>query len=185
MASTRTDSLVRGASAHDLKDALRRLLVEADDEFVPPLSSRTSTVQSRLAPRDTAGSVEAYLEALLEQQLLVAEIPTSGVVGFASYRPGHTVDVPGHPRRGPLCYLSTIVVSRAARGFGVGRQLYLALLAAAAGVGQPLTTRTWSGNDAHIALLRRVGLSEVLRLPDDRGPGVDTFYFSTPWGGPR
>jgi ribosomal protein S18 acetylase RimI-like enzyme len=166
--------LVRRAVPRDREDALRVLLTAADDEFVPPLSSRTSTVQQRLGPaQQRAAGIGAYLTALLEQDLLVAE-DGGELLGFLSYRPGHVVSVPGHDPLGPMAYVTTIVVAAAARGRGAGRALYRGLLAEAAG--GAVATRTWSRNDAHLALLASLGFVEAIRLPDDRGPGLDTVY---------
>ncbi len=40
-----------------------------------------------------------------------------------------------------------------------------------------ISTRTWSQNDPQINTLMKKGFSIVKRIPDDRGPGVDTLYF--------
>lgn len=171
-----TDPRVRGASPARVEGSLRRLLTEADGDFVPPLSARTSTVQTDLGAARPAAGVEPYLTSLMDQELLVAE-QGGDVLGFASYRPHHTIDVAGHPPIGPVCYLTTIIVSRGARGSGLGRALYGGLIAAADRIAEPLATRTWSGNDAHIALLTDLGLAEAIRLPGHRGPGLDTVYY--------
>lgn len=166
---------VRRAAPGGLAPDLRRLLAAADAEFVPPLSARTSTTQQTLTPSSVVGGpgLDAYLAAVLTQQLLVAEAG-GAVLGLLSWRPDHTVVVPGHDPLGPLAYVTTVVVAPAARGQGAGRALYVALLRELAG--GPVATRTWSRNDAHLALLASLGFVEVVRLPDDRGPGLDTVY---------
>ncbi|MBD3778460.1 MAG: GNAT family N-acetyltransferase [Micrococcales bacterium] len=165
---------VRRAAPGALPGDLRRLLTEADEEFVPPLSTRSSTLQQALRPQHVrAAGIDAYLAAVLEQQLLVAEADGS-VRGFLSWRPDHTVAVPGGTPFGPVAYVTTVVVAPAARGQGAGRALYAALLRELAG--GAVATRTWSRNDAHLALLASLGFVEVVRLPDDRGPGLDTVY---------
>lgn len=165
---------IHRAAPSDHEAALRTLLTAADEEFVPPLSARTSTVQQQLGPAQRrAAGIDAYLAALLEQDLLLAE--DDGVVlGFLSFRAGHVIAVPGHAPLGPLAYVTTIVVEAAARGRGAGRALYRGLLAEVAG--GAVATRTWSRNDAHLALLASLGFAEAIRLPDDRGPGLDTVY---------
>ena len=175
-----TDTRVRPAAARDHADALRRLLADADDEFVPPLSARRDTLEARLGPeRAQAAGIDRYLAAVLEQQLLIAQDVT-GVVGLLSYRPGHVVTVDGHDPVGPAAYVSTIVVAPRARRRGLARALYEALFDEARHEvgGGAVATRTWAGNESHLTLLAHLGFVELIRLPDDRGPGVDTVYLS-------
>lgn len=40
-----------------------------------------------------------------------------------------------------------------------------------------LYTRTWHTNYAHLKVLDKLGFSEIARLPNHRGPGMDTVYF--------
>ncbi|MBO3101914.1 GNAT family N-acetyltransferase [Cellulomonas fengjieae] len=170
---TSTDFRVHPAAPRGLDDALHGLLTGADEEFVPPLSSRTGTLQSALGPATARAGIDAYLAAVLDQELLVAQ-DVDGVLGFLSYRPDHVVAVDGRRPIGPVAYVTTIVVAPTARGRGVGRALYRALLDGPAG--RAVATRTWSGNASHLALLASLGFAEVIRLPDDRGPGLDTVY---------
>ena len=170
----KTETRVRPVAARDTADALRRLLTDADDEFVPPLSARGSTLESLLGPeQERAAGIDDYLAAVLEQQVLVAQ-DASGVVGFLSYRPGHVVTIDGHEPVGPAAYVTTIVVAPTARRRGLARALYEALLDEVGG--GAVATRTWSGNASHLTLLAHLGFVEAIRLPDDRGPGVDTVY---------
>ena len=46
--------------------------------------------------------------------------------------------------------------------------------------GRPIALRTWSTNAAQLRLMEKLGFTCVLRLPDDRGPGVDTVYYRLP-----
>jgi len=39
-------------------------------------------------------------------------------------------------------------------------------------------TRTWSTNIAHSTILSRMGFSELSRVKDERGAGIDTVYFA-------
>lgn len=167
---------VRAASPTDLREPLHALLTAADQEFVPPLSARTSTTQSELSPeRPRSDGVDPYLTAMMEQHLLVAE-QGDEVVGFLSYRPEHLVVVPGRQLLGPLAYVTTIAVHPTARGRGVARALYTSLIERS-GEGR-IATRTWSSNDSHIALLGSLGFVEAIRLQNDRGPSMDTVYYA-------
>ncbi len=166
---------------------LWRLLVAADREFVPPLSSRNDTTQADLdgapAADAPAPGPTAYLASLLEQDLLVAEAG-GRVVGLASFRPHHRVTLPDGAVLEPVTYLSTLIVDAEARGLGVARGLYALLDEVAAAVGAPIVTRTWSTNHAHGRVLAAVGLRELARIVDDRGPGVDTVYYVKETGAP-
>ena len=166
------------AQVQHLTADLRRLLTAADTEFVPPLSARTGTLDQQLGPaKASAAGVESYLAALGQQSLLAA-YDHARVIAFMSYRPGHVVQVAGHDPLGPLAYVTTVVVAPSARRRGLARAMYETLLAELDG--GPVATRTWSGNTAHLNLLADLGFDEVIRLTDDRGPGVDTVYLARP-----
>lgn len=164
--------------------SMHALLLEVDREFVPPLSSRESTLQADLVTAAGSGpGVERYLTALMGQGLLVVGSSGDPFVGFASFIPGHVVHVVDHVPLGPYHYLTTIAVAHRARQRGAARALYEALLTTAGHAREGVATRTWSGNRHHIALLRSLGFAEVIRLQNDRGPEVDTIYFARDWDG--
>ena len=166
-------------------DALLALLTDCDDEFIPPLSSRESTVQKDLSPGETAAPQQdtervlplSYCEALLKQHFYIAvdddrDDPEERFVGFLSYIPHHTValscgDVTG-------AYVSTIIVRKDFRCLGITRRIYGTILAEA---GEPVFTRTWSTNHAHLHLLQSLGFQLIETIPDDRGPDIDTVYY--------
>lgn len=164
-------------------EAIWQLLLAADEEFVPPLSTRESTTQAALRPATQAeddamgeGPVQ-YFEALQDQQFILArEKRSSAVVGFLSFRAGHRLPAPAP--EGHHLYVSTVIVGRDHRRRGITRAMYQRLLAEAALLGQGVATRTWSTNTGHLRLLEQIGIAEVLRLPDHRGTGIDTLYLA-------
>ena len=149
-----------------LVPGLERLLLEVDNDFLPPLSSRSSATQRSFGcGYYPSMNVRPYLESLLGQRLVTAS-DGSGLVGFLSWAPS---DDGG-------AYVSTIATSRRLRGSGVGRGLYEAFEAACDA--RVATLRTWSTNWTHLRLLRELGYEEVSRIANHRGAGVDTVCLS-------
>lgn len=154
------------------KQDLWALLVEADAEFVPPLSSRTQTTQTALSGGEKAAAPRQYYLGLLQQAFLLTE-ENGRVVGFLSYKPNYRLRANGMDL--PCNYISTIIVSKAFRNRGLTGNMYRKLFELSENT--PIATRTWSTNAAHIALLGKLRFRELLRIPDDRGKGIDTVYF--------
>ena len=159
------------APSHVVGD-VERLLKEADEEFVPPLSLRVSSVQSEFKSSGP-GDVSSYLKALLGQGLVVAKEPSGSVVGFLSF----VRDFLFSGKR--WVYVSTIIVRRVSRGLGVAGNLYRELFSRFPDV--PVLTRTWSGNDVHMKVLKKLGFEEIKRIPGHRGKGIDTIYMAKVW----
>lgn len=142
----------------------------ADREFVPPLSSRASTTQSNLSAVESTGVPAEYFEALMAQSLIIA-LDDAGVLGYMSFVPQREMKL--HGQSFSADYLSTAIVAPEGRNRGVCRAMYSVLT----GRGNDVITRTWSTNYAHIHLLESLGFSELERLKNDRGLGIDTVYF--------
>jgi ribosomal protein S18 acetylase RimI-like enzyme len=157
-------------------DAIWSLLEIADGEFVPPLSTRTGTEQRQGLDERSRDDLTTFFEACLDHEFLLAE-QADDVVGFLSFHDGYEIEeLQGYV---PSNYVSTVVVHPDHRRKGYARQLYQHLFEALPpAVEQPyVTTRTWGTNDSHIALLEEFGFETLSRVPDDRGPGIDTVYF--------
>ena len=153
-------------------EAVHALLVEVDEEFVPPLSARTSTHQSSLSGCEGAGpsGVSAYFGELLAQPCLLAE-EEGRLCGFLSYIERYELpwlDV-------PCVYITTVASAPAHRGEGVASALY-SMIEKRAGT-RPVLLRTWSTNAAQISLLEKRGYMLVRRERNGRGRGIDTLYF--------
>ena len=158
------------------KDEIRELVIAADKEFVPPLSSRSGTTQTDLSPDggQSAGIPEQYFEALLGQSFILAE-QDGKMLGFMSYIPSRIVDLDeDHFLIGE--YVSTVIVSKEARGNHLCERMYHDLFGCSP-TGYVIT-RTWSQNHAHLAILRKLGFTCVYTIADDRGPGLDTVYYA-------
>ncbi len=145
----------------DMYDSVVDLLSSVDDEFHPPLSERDKA-------EENGGGVEGYVEATLDQHLLLASVE-GRETGLMLYR---REDVPGVDDGS--VYVETIAVKPGYQGTGVGRQMYDKLFDLYPA--SSISTKTWESNNSHLGLLESFGFREVHRIPDDRRGGVDTVY---------
>jgi len=74
---------------------VRRLLESCGDEFVPPLSTRTSTHQTDLYGREGQGTQTGGYFFELEQQPFILALSGARVVAFLSYIVGYPVECGG------------------------------------------------------------------------------------------
>lgn len=151
-----------------------KMLEAADNEFVPPLSFRSSSTQQNLSGNtQNADGIQQYFTQLKGQRLAAA-FEKGQLIAFVSYKENYTcTEIPQDAL--PNIYISTLVVSPSARGKGVTKALYNKLFAEYEGVN--IFTRTWSTNTAHIKILEGYGFSIIKVLENDRGNGIDTIYF--------
>ena len=160
----------------DYQSQVYGLLKLCDNEFVPPLSQRTSTTQQTLSEVVSArenGPV-SYFEVLREQSVIVC-MENGCLAGFMSFRAHHICEDVGD--NVPTIYVTTVIVDPAYRGKGLTDLMYSKLLQIAKSREIPVSTRTWSTNYAHLRILARLGFYELLRIQDGRGPGIDTVYY--------
>lgn len=152
--------------------AVLALLADADAEFVPPLSARTSTHQADLlgASGGDASGPLAYFRELAQQPFLLAE-EEGRVLGFLSYIEGYRLPW----LEGRCTYVTTIVTAKEHRGEGVASALYGALGEHACPA--PVLIRTWSTNAGQVHLLGKRGYEALRREKDARDKGIDTLYF--------
>lgn len=165
-----TVSPLSGPALADRRDELLELVRAADEEFVPPLSSRGGTTDTDLsdgADRD----IEPYFAQMTAQSLIAAVDKVGRVAGILSYIPDRILD--NGDEEVASDYVSTIIVGTDHRRRGVARSLCRELMTRET----PISTRTWSGNTEHLELLADLGFVLWKRLPDDRGLGVDTVYY--------
>ncbi len=157
-----------------------RLLQTYGEDFVPPLSQRESTCQQGL--RDNTHSSPqgpvAYFEEMKAQCFLLA-VEGDAVAGFLTFRRGYIPEVLSHRKEEGLLglYITTIIVDAAYRRQGLARGFYHRLMTLFPQRRRLLSTRTWGGNISHISLLEKLNFSGPIRIPDDRGPGIDTVYY--------
>lgn len=158
---------------HAVYREVLQLLYLADQEFMPPLSSRNGTTQKYFSAAKSGDGILTYFENLKEQRFVVAR-ENGKLLGFVSFRENYWCgEIP--PEELPNIYISTLIVAPEARGKGVTGAMYQALLSAY--YKENVFTRTWSSNAAHIRILEKFGFSRWLVLENHRGNGIDTVYF--------
>ena len=155
------------------QEAIRQLLILADQEFVPPISARTSSTQMDLAPGGT-GSVDAYYETIRDLPVVLA-LDGDRVVGFMHFRFDHTCD---HISYLPNAYACTSSVHPDGRGHGLMQKFYCAIIEAYPE--RMVCTRTWHTNLGHLHILHKLGFTETCCLENDRGEGIHTVYYALP-----
>ena len=158
-----------------LSEQMLKILTEANDEFVPPLTSRNSTTQSDFLQKSESDKAVpyAYFDMLKEQKALVMR-ECGRVVGFMSYKTDYENAVITKDFI-PNVYISTVVTDKMFRHRGVTKGLYEALFERYRD--KNIFTRTWSTNLPHTRLLGGFGFAEFKRIKYDRGDRIDTVYY--------
>ena len=156
---------------------IRELLSAADDAFVPPLTDASRSTISRAGDGPGPASIEGYVDDCLDRPLLGA-FDAGRLVGFASLETHH--DSEPLADYTPTTHVSVLVVDESARGQGIATRIYKHLLDELPDElpQSAVSTKTWSTNHAHIAILESLGFECVHRVVDDRKPGVDTVYYA-------
>ena len=149
-------------------EQIRKLLEEVNEEFVPPLSTRTNSTDNSLSMRKEGRGIDPYYQSIKSQENILA-LEGDRVLGLLSF----VREFPFKDKK--WVYVSTIAVRKQYRNLGLGKGLYSYLLNLFPS--DPILTRTWTGNDAHTNLLTALGFKEVERMKDHRGKGIDTIYF--------
>ena len=156
-------------------DVFYKMLEMGDDEFVPPLSARSSTTQKDLSGgKKNENGIKAYLDGMLGQNMLVCE-EGGKICGFVSFKNDYTCDCIKNTDK-PNIYISTALVNPDFRGRKITAKMYEYLFNENAD--KNIFTRTWSTNIAHTKILLKFGFSELLRIENDRGCGIDTVYYA-------
>ena len=151
-----------------------QMLELADNEFVPPLSSRSSSTQHNCFENSkNRDGIKEYFEQLKTQRF-AAVFEAGALIAFVSYKENYScLEIP--QKELPNIYISTLIVSPSARGKGVTKALYGRLFSEYENVN--IFTRTWSTNIAHIKILEKYGFEVIQVIENDRGNGIDTIYF--------
>lgn len=152
--------------------SLELLVEEVSDEFVPPLTTRSSTTQAVLASASGSASTSYFDELLMQHCLLLIEC--GQLQGFLSFRTFHRDT--RLPQIGICIYVSIISVRPAARGRGLARLLYQKLLELPEKFPAWILLRTRSTNTHHLQLLDTLEFKHLLTVPNDRDPGADSIY---------
>ncbi len=155
-------------------DGIFQLLIECAGEFVPPLWQRSSSTQQDLHGSSSSSKIPSeYFESIRKQSAFVA-IDSGRVVGFMSFRKNYICkEIPRSFQ--PNIYITTVIVDPVYRNRGITGEFYEKLIDRFAGY--HIFTRTWSTNNSHSRILSSRRFFEHKRIPDDRGPGIDTVYY--------
>lgn len=165
--------LLSAAEVEEYRRAFLEMMLEADGDFVPPLSQRFVPNDKSEGAADTKNGILRYFESMKKEQILVA-LEGEELLGFVTF----VRDLSCHciaKDTFPNLYIGTLIVRRAARGRGITKRMYTYLFDTLCPACN-LFTRTWSTNVAHLGILQKFGFGEIARLANDRGEGIDTVY---------
>ena len=152
------------------------IMIESDNDFVPPLSMRSSTTQSDFSNTDkNQNGIIAYSKQLNEQIILGA-FEQNQLLGFVSFKENYTTEII-EPKYLPNIYISTVMLTKEARGKGLTQKMYDFLFNNLY-ANSNIFTRTWSTNFAHLKILTKFGFGLIKTIPNDRGENIDTVYFA-------
>ena len=149
---------------------LRELLVIGDKEFIPPLSSRSSTTQQGLGTASGSG-IDSYFNEMRQQSFVLA-LEGDTLAGFMSFKIDHRGE---HIPDGENLYASTSVVHPDFRGQGLMTAFYREMIKSFPN--KAIYTRTWHQNVGHLKVLDRLGFKLIEFIENDRGEGVHTVYY--------
>ncbi len=163
---------------NEYADQIRTLLVAGDDAFVPPLTaSERSTVSQSVDGNEGPTDIDGYVDRCLSRPMIAA-FDDDRLCGFMSF--GRLADSDVLDAYTPTNYVAVLLIDEAYRNKGIATRLYDFLLNALPSDLQApsLSTKTWSTNHAHLAILERLSFECVSRIVDDRAPGIDTVYYA-------
>jgi len=159
------------------------ILVMCNDEFIPPLNTRKTTVQKELSETTSFEQTpQSYFREVIDQQNIIA-FDGEMVVAFMSFKYNFKDNVFSAVINGKVNnYISTICTHKNYRKLGIAQALYdyventLPIEFAS----KYVSTRTWSTNNSHINLLLRRDYVLVKKIPNDRefnSVKYDSVYF--------
>ncbi len=163
---------------HEYEDRIRALLAAGDDAFVPPLTASERATVSQSGDGDEGPTdIDGYVDRCLSRPMIAA-FEGDRLCGFMSFDRLTNSDV--LDAYTPTNYIAVLLIDEAYRNNGIATQLYDVLLNSLPSDLQApsLSTKTWSTNHAHIAILERLSFTCVSRIADDRAPGIDTVYYA-------
>ena len=160
------------------------LIQRCNNDYFPPLSTRGGTRDSDLKKCEISHiGINSYVAELLGQENIFAVSDNRELIGFMSFihnRRGETIfDCLNY---GLNNYISTICVEPNHRNCGVATAMYdfIEEKLPNALCSSFISTRTWSGNENHIHILKRRGYSLIHTKIDDReynGEKANSVYF--------
>ena len=159
------------------RKAVYQILKECNDDFVPPLSKRSTTFQTDWTnTQDSEEGIKSYFDEIIRQNNVLLK-KDGKVIAFLSFKVPYTCEALEAYQ--PLCYLTTLCMDKRYRGFKLTPAIYeytqecIHRLYPEYSIG----LRTWSTNKAQLHMMEQMGFSCVACLKNDRGEGIDTVYF--------
>lgn len=168
--------LVHDKKAH--KTRLRRLIKKVDQEFVPPLTDKSRSDVTQIKNQGEKADIDTYVQRCLNRPMIgVFDESLIGFLSFDILREGSVIN-----EYTPTNHVEIIAVDPNRRGEGLGTEMYRYLLEdIPESHREPyVSTKTWDGNESHITILEKFKFELVNRIPNDRGPGIDTVYYARP-----
>ena len=162
------------------------ILTECDKEFIPSLSSRSSTEQTdfiTIENKNINNKPLKYLNKVVEQNNILV-IDNGTIIAFMSFIHNYKSEFFNNDNFQDINnYISTICVRKNFRNQGIAEILYEYIENNLPKdiKSQYVSTRTWSTNIPHISLLKKRNYEITHISKDDRalpnGDKIDTFYF--------
>ena len=151
---------------------IKNILQKYNNEFVPPLSYRSGTLDRDLI-HSTENSIDNYLQDILKQNIVYATIDNQ-VIGFVSYIKNYSCKELENMK---CFYISTIIIKEEYRRQYLSFRLTDIIYQQAKKEKLPIIERTWSTNFSQINSLNKLGFTRIKEIKNDRGNGINTLYF--------
>lgn len=160
-----------------IKDGIKKLLIESDNDFVPSLSSRIVPKNSNQIITKNESDITDYYNSIMHQKFIVL-YGGNEIIGFTTFVNGVNIKskISGIKENFLCNYYTTAIIDKRYRGLGLGTKIM--------GYSVPEdyknkyhVTRTWSSNQASIYMLYKLGYSIYYRIENERAEGVDTIFF--------
>lgn len=128
-------------------DDVRYMCIEADYDFIPPLTS--------------VMSIEKHMDEFEEDKVILAKV-LGRTVGFLEYQ-----------EHEDCLYIHGIIVLKEYRGEGIAEKLYKEIDK----FGEDIKIKTWSTNHAQLHLLNKLGYEKMNTPQEIRQEGIETVWF--------
>ena len=164
----------------DVAQAIRNIMIQCDDDFVPPLSVREDATKDMGSQAFHERDIEPYFQIVLSQKNIVAYYEGK-IVAFMSFRCNEPHDCfsPFAKADDSINYVSTICVLDSYRGCRITSGFYdimetVGRLPADVS-GTCVATRTWDANVSHIGLIKKRGYILTKTVEGDRKWNEEVF----------
>ncbi len=157
------------------KEDVMNLLIEADNDFIPPLSSRSSTVNQNPASTDPEFKIPLeYFDELNTQKFILAT-DKGRIVAFLSYKDDMLLKI--KEQEEVVTYISTVIVQKDIRNQGIAHKLLATCIKKCNKSKTLVSSATWNKNSAYGIVLYDFGFAPFKVIENDNDNGVHTVYF--------